>query len=605
METRPRPSKTQRKTDPALTWSPFDWATHLIGVLACLLVLTVPFVPDEKVVRLKMEALEIGVFVLALAVGLKAIFLETPTALKSWATKLNLAVLAWLGVNVLLWSISAEKSLATPELRRVILAGAAFAAFALAGIDDVWKRRIWFAWATAGSLLAVYGLLQTTGGIGSIQVPQMGRVMATYGNPIFFAAFLVPTIFVSVEVFRGASFWGRVLSGAGFLVQVAALYHTQTRAAWLGLAAAGGVAVIARFGFKRVPVWAWLAALVLLGVFVTRTKSVWGRDQGHLLIWRDTLRMWKAHPVAGVGLGAFHTNFPAYAQEDLKSKWPEGKVIINEAHNEYLQTLSETGLMGLLAFLAIPFFFFSRRENWKWPAFGALALLIENIFSVDMRFGVSLATCFLLMGLVSAPVNAPERTEVPVEPVRPMRVVVAAVWLFFLFALLLPRLLLPYKAQREVAATPNFFDQRLLDPAKSIGDLEKLRDQYPTEPAILEKLAYVYAKEIRTRDNKINGAMAEKAVQTYQALVQADPQRVAAYNNLANIHYTLGRTDDALAMWRKATDVKPDFLDAQLNLGKILYTQGKLKESAQRFETVLRYDPNNAEAIVYLKRMVE
>jgi tetratricopeptide (TPR) repeat protein len=51
--------------------------------------------------------------------------------------------------------------------------------------------------------------------------------------------------------------------------------------------------------------------------------------------------------------------------------------------------------------------------------------------------------------------------------------------------------------------------------------------------------------------------------------------------------------------------VKPDFLDAHLNLGKVLYVQGRLKESAAHFEQVLKLDPKNNEAIVYLKRMVE
>jgi tetratricopeptide (TPR) repeat protein len=42
-----------------------------------------------------------------------------------------------------------------------------------------------------------------------------------------------------------------------------------------------------------------------------------------------------------------------------------------------------------------------------------------------------------------------------------------------------------------------------------------------------------------------------------------------------------------------------------LNLGKILYVRGELKESASHFQKALEIDPGNAEAQVYLKRMVE
>jgi tetratricopeptide (TPR) repeat protein len=174
-----------------------------------------------------------------------------------------------------------------------------------------------------------------------------------------------------------------------------------------------------------------------------------------------------------------------------------------------------------------------------------------------------------------------------------------------LTGLILPPLLKPYQAQHAVSAAPNFFDERLLEPAKSIEELEKLAAQYPTAPAVLEKLGYVYAKEMKSPDGKINSAMTEKAVGTYRRIVELEPTRVSAINNLANILYTAGRVPEAITFWEKAVQVKPDFLDAHLNLGKVLYVQGRLKESAAHFEQVLKLDPKNNEAIVYLKRMVE
>ena len=188
---------------------------------------------------------------------------------------------------------------------------------------------------------------------------------------------------------------------------------------------------------------------------------------------------------------------------------------------------------------------------------------------------------------------------------RLLRFVFAGGWLAFMSLWVFPALMKPYIAQKTVSQTPDFFDERLLDPATSIQDLKRLASQYPKEPSVIEKLAYVYAKEIKTPNNKINGPMAQKAIETYRKLIELDPKRVGAYNNLANIHYTLGQTDEAIRIWKKAIEVQPNFLDAQLNLGKILYTRGELKESAVHFNTVLTLDPGNAEAIVYLKRMVE
>jgi tetratricopeptide (TPR) repeat protein len=314
--------------------------------------------------------------------------------------------------------------------------------------------------------------------------------------------------------------------------------------------------------------------------------------------------MWRAHPWFGTGYGTFYMEFPQYASDELKQLFPPRERIINDAHNEYLQILAETGLAGFLVFGGLLFAFFrsALKEGDDLLVLGVVALLVQNIVSVDMRYGLSLATVFILMGMRFSPENG--ESEPPAEN-QALRYVLVAGWVAFLGAVVLPALLKPYRAQRVVVNTPGFFDERVLDPAKSIADLERLAVEYPKEPAVLEKLAYVYAKEIKTADNHINRDMTNKAVATYERLIELDPKRLSAYNNTANILYTTGQVDAALAMWERALTVDPNFVDVHLNLGKIYYVKGRLKESAAHFEQVLKIQPGNNEAIVYLKRMVE
>jgi O-antigen ligase len=56
--------------------------------------------------------------------------------------------------------------------------------------------------------------------------------------------------------------------------------------------------------------------------------------------WRDTLRMSLASPLVGQGLGAFHDAYPRYKQD-------HGEIRVEHAENDYLETLAETGLVGL------------------------------------------------------------------------------------------------------------------------------------------------------------------------------------------------------------------------------------------------------------------
>jgi O-antigen ligase len=56
--------------------------------------------------------------------------------------------------------------------------------------------------------------------------------------------------------------------------------------------------------------------------------------------WRDVLRMCGASPVVGQGLGAFHDAFPRF-------KRAHGEIRVEHSENDYLETLAETGLVGL------------------------------------------------------------------------------------------------------------------------------------------------------------------------------------------------------------------------------------------------------------------
>lgn len=593
----------------------------VVGVLACLAFLAVPFFPDEKLVRLKLLAFELSGLALLAGLILREVWTGYPSRrlLYSNETRRTIFfVLVWLGAIFFLYRRADEASLASREMGRVLLAVCAFAAGALFPINMVWRRALLLSATASAGVIALYGILQRLGGIGPVEVPQMERVIGTHGNPIFFAAALVVGLFVArAALSLTKNTFGRFLVSLSFVLQLIALVLTQTRAAWLAFFAAFISGTLLKTGFRKGSMLVAGVLILAAGVFAVRTRPVWERDQGHLLIWRDTVKLWKTSPVTGTGLGAFHVKFPAFAGDDLKSKWPEGQFIVNDAHNEYLQMLAEAGLVGLGAFLLILFSFFAYarkeiRDNARDDTFfltlGVLAILIQNLFSVDMRFSLSFATCFFWMGYLTSAVNQDKwegaepaggpLMNVPAQIILSVLIVVGA-------ARLVPKLAAPYQAQKTMAATPTFFEERLLDPAKTISDLEGLRAQYPNEPAVLEKLAYAYAKEIKTADGKVNMAMADKAAATYQTLLEKDPKRLSAYNNLANVYYTTGRADEAVATWKKAVAVDPNFLDAQLNLGKVLFAQGKLKESADHFERVLKIDPKNAEAIVYMKRMVE
>lgn len=111
---------------------------------------------------------------------------------------------------------------------------------------------------------------------------------------------------------------------------------------------------------------------------------------GRVHFWRGTLDIIRDHPLIGTGLGSFGV---AYTLYDTRS----GAFRLEQAHNDYLQVLSDAGIIGALlglAFLVILFRSgFARRETGdpfrRGVATGALvgcfAVLVHSFFDFTLH----------------------------------------------------------------------------------------------------------------------------------------------------------------------------------------------------------------------------
>ena len=308
-------------------------------------------------------------------------------------------------------------------------------------------------------------------------------------------------------------------------------------------------------------------------------------------------------------IGTFTIYFPDYASDKLKQIWPQRNFIVNDAHNEYLQVLAETGAVGLGVFIWILVSFFgigwrglyapdkgeNRFKDTIWTMgilVSSALLLIQNIFSVDMRFVISAAFLFLMIGMVVGGSGKKIRFD--------MRSFTSLRWVVFVCAcagiiMLGKGLIEPYQAQRRLAAEPDFFEQKILEPAKTKRELQELAQQYPDKASVFEKLGWVYAKEKKWNE----------AIQNYLQAARIDPELVGAYNNLGNIYFTMGKRSKALEFYKRALGIDPTLVDAHMNAGIAYYYEGRLRESAEHIKKVIELDPGNAKARDLLKRMSE
>ncbi|MEI8349008.1 MAG: O-antigen ligase family protein [Candidatus Omnitrophota bacterium] len=65
-------------------------------------------------------------------------------------------------------------------------------------------------------------------------------------------------------------------------------------------------------------------------------------------VWRDTLKIFSDFPLFGTGLNTFSIIFPKY-----KTIYGSGKMFFTHSENDYVETLSEVGLLGIIPILLI------------------------------------------------------------------------------------------------------------------------------------------------------------------------------------------------------------------------------------------------------------
>ncbi|MEE8424546.1 MAG: tetratricopeptide repeat protein [Elusimicrobiota bacterium] len=573
-----------------------DRLSALDAVLWCLAFAALAFVPDQKILRYKLLALEAATAALALSVfahwalNRSAKWIRTP---------LDLPMGLYAAGGLLFYFLSSERGASSLELTRMLFCAAAF--FAATQTAPRLKRPelLGAVWLSAAALVALYALLQLKGGIGPLAVPKSARPFATFGNPIFLAAFLAASLAAAAGLIpsipSGRVRWAAIACTA---LIVGGLWAAQSRAALAGLAgAAFAAALLILHGRKRQAAIAAAAVAVILFAWHFRD-----RQWTHGLIWRDSLGLWMTRPILGCGLGRFHIEFPAFASDALRALWPQQRVIVNFAHNEYLQVLAETGIVGLGMLLAV----FASAGFWFWKTWrrlapgpeklrsGGLALaaatvVAQNLFSPDLRFGVSSFILFACLGLA---VGRTSGRTVELGESRRWAYLGIGFAMLMAWGHLAAR---PIRAQRRLAAQPSFYVRPSGELDRALVDLEARLAADPANIDLAENLAYLYAKK---RDWP-------RAVARFELAHRLGPRRPGPLNNLGNVYYSLGDRRRAIVYWKKSLDVSPDQLDAHTNLGKALYEVGRLKEASRHLQEVLRRDPSNEKAQILLKKMVE
>ena len=277
---------------------------------------------------------------------------------------------------------------------------------------DDWRVFVWFV-MVFGFIVAIFGILQHLTFNGKLywfrEMRYGGIPFGPYVNRNHFAGFaelvipvaLVPLVLGKVRPER----W--FLVGLLALFPLGALFLSASRGGIISFAAELGflalLLVLRRAGGKHLLAGATVLLLAFMLVSWLGVRQILERfssmqslevTSGKRASMRsDTLHIFRDHPWTGTGLGTLQTVFPAYETlYDTK--------IVNHSHNDYLEALAETGIVGAACcawFLAALFFHSLRR-----------LLLQDKSFSAALHLsGLIACTGFVVHSLVDFNLHIP------------------------------------------------------------------------------------------------------------------------------------------------------------------------------------------------------
>lgn len=237
-----------------------------------------------------------------------------------------------------------------------------------------------------------------------------GRIFATFGgypNALAGAILLLLPVML-VIVWRASADWpplGRkVVVGLLAYMAVACLYWSGSKAGWLvalGMLGLAGWQLPVPKGWK-----VGISAVLVMGglagffwkygdYFQRGATSVGARVEA----WQVALQTGADHPLLGTGPGTFGKVY-------LQKKRPEAEMA-HLAHNDYLEQLSDSGLVGFIAYLMLlpgSLWFLYRRSclNCDWPTFavwlGLTGWAVQGFVEFTLYVPSLAWSAFLLLG---------------------------------------------------------------------------------------------------------------------------------------------------------------------------------------------------------------
>lgn len=388
------------------------------------------------------------------------------------------------------------------------------------------------------------------------------RIFTTFGHPNLlggFYVFVLPLLLAFfLHSFQAKARLRCIYFGFVFVGAVVALFMAQARGAWLSAALTLGLFTMIygknalRSRLAKHPLRSGLlacsaVAVLASGAWVLSTHTSL-LDSTSLriraLYYTTTLQMIRERPLFGRGIGTFSMYYPLYQDERIAARYgsPALDYRVEHPHNEHLEILHDSGLLGYGLFLWIIIEAARRLLRRKQVietglSLAVIGLLLDGLLSQNLRYVVIASLLWLAIGCANLretpqPIAVPFPATLPLWRLAGSGLVVLALVFPLRFAYRTMHADYYVKAGKRLLAVP------------------------------LPHVAVTWFHEARARD----------------------PQNPAILYDLASCYEQMHQPQQAIAVYQQLHEIHPTFRDLNFRLAQLYWQQGERATAKSYYE---------------------
>ncbi len=463
--------------------------------------------------------------------------------------------------------------------------------------------------------------------IGSLQylvkfpfIPQVIGPAATFANKNMAAHIMVLTIPLGIAMgLFSTSLLTTAAYSLGTAVSLVFLYYTKTKAAWLaflveaiiltvaflimnrkkllqiGIHRYKGLVVSSSLLFFLIAInlgpqgwqWAFLEIKQKAGLV---TKAVEGEDKEaeeaayasvglRIAIYLNTLEMIKDRPILGYGVGNHKVFYPIYHRKAVVEKVFSEEAQLQNVHNDILQILSETGIIGI-GLLAILFFMWLKHTyeiSIKGNGSTLSRIICLAMFVAIIGIMINGSFCFPAYRAIP-PTVVMAYTGIFAKVVGP-KILLREIPKVFQFAILVLFVVflgfLSYKYSVLIKSDKLYLMTSVNETKGRWKEVIKYANEaIKLEPNRAKIRSYLGRAYIETGECK-------KGVEELKKVVEAYPYHMNALLNMGVGYSCVSDFDNAIKIYNKVLEIKPDYAKVYNNIGHVYIKMRDYEKAAE------------------------